>query len=109
MYNTELPEGSLRPKASVFAAELSKEWKAMSKEQRDDYVKDSKENLTEAREMKKFATHNAPLNAFHDARASLESIELQVSRIVTALITHVLTNTHDSSELYTIEQASKPS
>lgn len=34
--------------------------------------------LEEQREGKKFAIHNVPLNSFHDARSTIQSIESQV-------------------------------
>lgn len=72
----------MRPKASALATELKEEWNAMSKEERDEATKDAKMNLVELRDMKKHATHNVSINAFHDARATLASIESQVRTVL---------------------------
>ncbi len=41
-------------------------------------TKGAMEQIEENREIKRLAVHNVPLGAFHDARATLDSIEVQV-------------------------------
>ncbi|KAI0083733.1 hypothetical protein BDY19DRAFT_858173, partial [Irpex rosettiformis] len=79
--NNELPEGAQRLKASELSAKLSLEWKAMSLEERNEVTVEAKANLLEVREMKKHAVHNTDINSFHDARATLESIQTKLQAL----------------------------
>ena len=50
----------------------------MSPEEQNAAMEVTMQNLKETREMKKLAAHNVPLNAFHDARKSLDTIDREV-------------------------------
>ena len=50
----------------------------MSKEEKKDASADAVEELTEHRENKTSASHNIPVNAFQDARATLNTLQGEV-------------------------------
>lgn len=52
----------------------------MSSDERDAFAQDAKVSLMEIREMKKHSVHNADINSFHDARATLESLQSKVRK-----------------------------
>ena len=57
---------------------ISEKWKALSPEQRNDITAEWIQKIEEQREGKKLVAHSVPLNAFHDARSTIQSIETQV-------------------------------
>lgn len=65
--------------ATFLARDLYETWNAMSQEERVEAMKDAINRLQEQREGKALTVQNLPINCFHDARATLKSIELQVS------------------------------
>ncbi|KAI0684180.1 hypothetical protein BC835DRAFT_1293734 [Cytidiella melzeri] len=73
--NDALPAGAPRPKLDVLVAGLRDKWNSLSKEEQAAATEDDLARITELREMKKTAAHSVPLNAFHDARATLSSLE----------------------------------
>jgi hypothetical protein len=50
----------------------------MSKEEKKDASADTVEELIEHRENKNSASHNVPVNAFQDARATLNTLQGEV-------------------------------
>ena len=50
----------------------------MSQEERVEATKEAIERIQEQRDAKLLAIQNVPLSCFHDAQATLQSIELQV-------------------------------
>lgn len=61
--------------------EIGALWKSMSKDAQVDATETELVRLADTKEMKQAASHSVPLNAFHDARATLASVENEVSRI----------------------------
>ena len=59
--------------------EISASWKKLSLEQKNIITAETVRELEAQRESRKLAAHNVPLNSFHDARSSIQSIEKQVS------------------------------
>jgi hypothetical protein len=51
----------------------------MSDSDKDNATKDLIEDLEDQREMKALSTHNVPLGSFHDADATIQSLEKEVS------------------------------
>ncbi|KAI0699995.1 hypothetical protein BC835DRAFT_1266983 [Cytidiella melzeri] len=78
--NDALPAGAPRPKLDVLVAGLRDKWNSLSKEEQAAATEDDLARITELREMKKTAAHSVPLNAFHDARATLSSVQNQASK-----------------------------
>ncbi|KAG1797980.1 hypothetical protein EV424DRAFT_1546419 [Suillus variegatus] len=70
-----------RLKASEIAPELSKEWKFMSKEDKENVTKDYMDDLEEYRANKSLAVHNVAINSFHDVRRTLDLISVQLSEL----------------------------
>jgi hypothetical protein len=58
--------------------EISARWHALSSEEQREETDDAVKALEDNREMKQLATHNVPINAFHDTRSTLASIEKEV-------------------------------
>ena len=58
--------------------QISEKWKTLSPAQRKDITSEAKQKIEEEREGRKLAAHSIPLNAFHDARSTIQSIETQV-------------------------------
>ncbi|KAI0684851.1 hypothetical protein BC835DRAFT_1421896 [Cytidiella melzeri] len=56
-------------------------WKAMSKEEQAEATEDELVRLAEVKDMKKTAVHHVSLNAFHDARATLASVQGQMEAL----------------------------
>ena len=61
-----------------FIKELSARSREMSEEERDAATADGIEELNERRENRKEGTHNVMIKSFHDARATLGSIQQEV-------------------------------
>ncbi|KIK33061.1 hypothetical protein CY34DRAFT_100326 [Suillus luteus UH-Slu-Lm8-n1] len=79
--NNELDPMEPRLKASDIAPELSREWKSMSKEEKEHLTKDYMDELEEYRANKSLAVHNVAINSFHDVRSTLDSISVQLSEL----------------------------
>jgi len=62
--------------------EISDSWKRLSPEEQEAVTTEPMQQLEEQRESRKLGTHSIPLNSFHDARSTIQSIETQVSIIV---------------------------
>lgn len=73
-----LQEGTTKKKSNELAAQISAEWKAMSKEQKEAATMEGKDELEEHRALKSTVKHNVPIHAYHDARKTLECIEKEV-------------------------------
>ena len=58
--------------------QISEKWKALSPAQREEITAEWIQRIEEQREGKKLVAHSVPLNAFHDARSTIQSIETQV-------------------------------
>ncbi|KAI0683924.1 hypothetical protein BC835DRAFT_1209928, partial [Cytidiella melzeri] len=61
-----------------FAPQICDIWKAMSKEEQVAATDEELVRIAELKEMKKTTAHSVALNAFHDARASLASVQSQL-------------------------------
>jgi hypothetical protein len=68
-----------RPKVNQSAAEIRDKWKAMTKDEQIAATEDELERIAGTKEMKQKAAHSVALNAFHDVRANLTSVQNQVS------------------------------
>ncbi|KAG1888304.1 hypothetical protein F4604DRAFT_1916217 [Suillus subluteus] len=79
--NNELNPTEPRLKASDIAPELSREWKSMSKDEKENLTKDYMDELEEYRANKSLAVHNIAINSFHDVRSTLNSISVQLSEL----------------------------
>jgi hypothetical protein len=79
---SELPEGVPRRKASAYAGEISAVWQEMTKEEQENATADALEELKEHRENKAVAHHNNARSAFQDTRATLNTIECEVSQSI---------------------------
>ena len=72
--------------------EISESWRKLSPEERKAITAEPVQQLEEQRESRKLATHSVPLNSFHDARSTIQSIETQVSRFHNLLtLAHIVT------------------
>jgi hypothetical protein len=65
---TELLAGVPHRKSSAYDSQIRTVWNAMSPEEKDAITAECVEVLKENREIKKYAVHNVPLGAYHDAR-----------------------------------------
>ncbi|KAI0681803.1 hypothetical protein BC835DRAFT_1220127, partial [Cytidiella melzeri] len=54
---------------------------SMSLTEKMDMTQDTVTKLEEVREMRNLATHNVPLNAFHDTRATLRTVQTQLENL----------------------------
>lgn len=61
--------------------EISESWRRLSPEERQAITTEPIQQLEEQRESRKLAAHSVPLNSFHDARSTIQSIETQVSSL----------------------------
>jgi len=60
--------------------EISARWKALSEEDCIAITTGSMQEIEEERENKVLALHNVPLQAFHDSRRTVQTVEKEVSR-----------------------------
>ncbi|KAF9778556.1 hypothetical protein BJ322DRAFT_1113916 [Thelephora terrestris] len=58
--------------------QISEKWKTLSPAQREDVTAEAIQRIEEQRMGKKLVAHSVPLNVFHNARSTLQSIETQV-------------------------------
>ncbi|KAI0702857.1 hypothetical protein BC835DRAFT_1410887 [Cytidiella melzeri] len=79
--NDALPLGVPRPKVNDLITDIRDVWKAMSKEEQAEATEDELVRLAEVKDMKKTAVHHVSLNAFHDARATLASVQGQMEAL----------------------------
>ncbi|KAJ3711313.1 hypothetical protein C8R42DRAFT_564412, partial [Lentinula raphanica] len=74
--------GQPKRKANQIAADVSKLWKAMSKEEREEATKDHLKVLRDRRENKESGTwHNADISANHDSTISTHRIKEELQRL----------------------------
>ncbi|KAG2367255.1 hypothetical protein BDR07DRAFT_1373058 [Suillus spraguei] len=82
-----------RIKATEVGHEIAERWNAMSQQEKIDVTKDLMEDLEEHRNNKSLTSHNVPISAFHDIRATLDSVTQTLANLSmrtgchTALIT----------------------
>ncbi|OBZ77052.1 hypothetical protein A0H81_02985 [Grifola frondosa] len=78
---SEIPDGEPRKQIDQLTREISAIWQAMTKEEQiaatDDYIVE----ISDQRETKALAKHNVPLNAFHDVRATLASVQRELEML----------------------------
>jgi len=74
---TDLPDGE-KKKVAQLSNEISRKWNAMSLDEQKAATEDLQQQLEETREMKQLSTHNVPINAFKDGRATLDRIQTEV-------------------------------
>ncbi|KAI0692611.1 hypothetical protein BC835DRAFT_1247004, partial [Cytidiella melzeri] len=80
-HNDALPDGTPRVKAPAIMTELRNKWKLLSSVEKIETTQETVTKLGEIREMRNYATHNVSLNAFHDARATLKSVQTQLENL----------------------------
>ncbi|KAI0690867.1 hypothetical protein BC835DRAFT_1307736 [Cytidiella melzeri] len=73
--------GAPRPKVHDFAPQICNLWKAMSKQEQVAATEEELVQIAGVKEMKKTASHSVALNAFHDARALLASVQSQMESL----------------------------
>ncbi|KAG1807733.1 hypothetical protein EV424DRAFT_1350561 [Suillus variegatus] len=73
-YNEALPNNEPRSKVTELAAEISANWRAMSKDDKKTVTEESMELLEEYRINKRTGVNNMPINAFHNTHTTLKSI-----------------------------------
>ncbi|KAF9642255.1 hypothetical protein BDM02DRAFT_3074142, partial [Thelephora ganbajun] len=61
--------------------QISDRWKTLSPTQREVITADSIQRIEDQRESKKLMTHSVPLNSFHDARSTIQSVETQLAQL----------------------------
>ncbi|KAG2029493.1 hypothetical protein BDR03DRAFT_880613, partial [Suillus americanus] len=82
-----------RIKATEVGREIAERWNTMSQQEKIDVTKDLMEDLEEHRNNKSLTSHNVPISAFHDIRATLDSVTQTLANLSartgchTALIT----------------------
>ena len=78
----DLPEGEPRKKANALMPEISAKWASMTDEEKKASTEDKLSELRETREMRKLASHNIPINSFHDAHATFDMLDEEVREIL---------------------------
>ncbi|OSC99714.1 hypothetical protein PYCCODRAFT_1372588 [Trametes coccinea BRFM310] len=81
--NDTLPEGAPRYTSTdaMVLSQITETRRSMSDEEKTAATKDLVKDLDEAKEMKSLSVQNAPISAFHDARANLASIFEELRRL----------------------------
>ena len=74
----EAGENSSQINLTEVNKQISEKWKVLSPAQREDITSEAKRKIEEEHKGRKLAAHSIPLNAFHDARSTIQSIETQV-------------------------------
>jgi hypothetical protein len=72
-----------RLKISALTAEISAKWNAMSADERVEATEDALQELKDQKEMRSFALQNVPIHAFHDVRATFDSMKKEVRMLRT--------------------------
>ena len=78
--STDVPEGEDRKRVSDgdLTREIARQWKSMSEEEQIAATDDTLKELQERQEDHMTGTHTVPIHAFHDARATVATIEREV-------------------------------
>ncbi|KAI9059665.1 hypothetical protein FKP32DRAFT_1606017 [Trametes sanguinea] len=81
--NNALPAGAPRYSSSdkEVISEISAKWKALSDEEKIAVTEDLVKELDEQKEMKALAVQSVPISAFHDVRATLDSVFEELRRL----------------------------
>ncbi|KAG6875478.1 hypothetical protein C0993_009034, partial [Termitomyces sp. T159_Od127] len=79
--NAELPPGVPKKKVHDFIAAIAAKWKLLSNEEKIQLTEEKVATLRDTREMRDLASHNVPISAFHDTRATLDSLDEEVRRL----------------------------
>ncbi|KAG6848320.1 hypothetical protein H0H93_001197 [Arthromyces matolae] len=79
--NDKLPPGEPRKKAHMLMPQIAAKWAEMTPEEKKKQTKAKVDELSEAREMRAVGCHNVPINSFHDARVTLDTIADEVTRL----------------------------
>ncbi|KAG6819073.1 hypothetical protein H0H93_015742 [Arthromyces matolae] len=88
--NENRDPGEVRLKAHQMMTDISAAWRNMSDEQKIESTKETLKQLQETRELRDVGTHNVPISAFHDSRATLEKIGEEIQRLHTRTRLEVL-------------------
>lgn len=59
--------------------EISAKWRSLSESEKASHTEEALAVLRDTREMRELASHNVPINAFHDVRATLDTLDEEVS------------------------------
>lgn len=78
-FTVRAPDES-RVKATQVRRDIAEKWNAMSQQEKIDATEGLMEDLEDHRNNKALASHNVPINAFHDIRATLDSVTQTVRR-----------------------------
>ncbi|KAG1729163.1 hypothetical protein EDB19DRAFT_1913534 [Suillus lakei] len=68
-------------KATEVGREIAEKWNAMSQQEKIDITKDLMEDLEEHCNNKSLTSHNVPISAFHDIRATLDSVTQMLANL----------------------------
>ncbi|EIW53125.1 uncharacterized protein TRAVEDRAFT_24434 [Trametes versicolor FP-101664 SS1] len=82
-WNNALPKDAKRCSSTdpVFLAMARALWASMSDEEKAQFNEEAMKDLEEAKEMKALSVQSVPINAFHDARATLDGIFKEIQRL----------------------------
>ncbi|KIY44309.1 hypothetical protein FISHEDRAFT_77504 [Fistulina hepatica ATCC 64428] len=80
------------------ALEIAMKWQAMSKEEKEAAVKDSRPVLEEQCAIRKYSKQNIAINAYHDVHANIDSIAHELDMLEKCTGTHSILITMRSSE-----------
>ncbi|KAH9858615.1 hypothetical protein C2E23DRAFT_712761, partial [Lenzites betulinus] len=81
--NDELPDGAPRFSCASkeVMAEIRESWNMLTPEEKAATAEKPLQELEEAREMKQLSVQNVPISAFHDGRATLQSVFEELRRL----------------------------
>ncbi|KAH9853145.1 hypothetical protein C2E23DRAFT_729112, partial [Lenzites betulinus] len=90
--NADIPDGGdrVRVSDSGVAREIGEQWKAMSKEEQETVTEGALLELQERHEGHKRGTHTVPIQAFHDTRSTLASIQRELEDLHARTGTEIL-------------------
>ncbi|GBE85875.1 hypothetical protein SCP_0803970 [Sparassis crispa] len=89
-FNAALPSGQTAYKSNSLPFEIKAKWDAMSPEERITITDPLLKNLQDQRETKQLAVQNVPINAFHDVRSNLASVQEQLEALHARTGTEIL-------------------
>ena len=86
----ERPEGEEHQKAPALAPEIAECWNSMSPSEQKAATKDLINELQDRREMKALSTRNIPVEAFHNAQATIKNLEREASHYLFAFYQYLM-------------------
>ncbi|KAK7444529.1 hypothetical protein VKT23_015207 [Stygiomarasmius scandens] len=79
--NADTLEGEDRQKVDACIREIADKWQEMSDEERKAATDEALQELNESQENQFIGRHNSAISAFHDARATLNAVKLELQRL----------------------------